>query len=246
MGELLNLIGLSLGVALYAMLLAMVVRAGRASGSRRHTDTLLVVTSVLGLVWNLCALPAYQLPRVGFAGPFTVLVVAGLCALGLLPAVVGHSVLRGERDDGVRRRAKRTIAAIAYIASAAAGCLHVAAAWAGSAVPSPAGMRILTYTFVALIVPLAAVTRGQPGARRALWIAALAAFAVSALHLSQVHQGRAPWFVELLGHHASCRSPSRSSAERSGAQAPPYCCESTRCGVPRRSASISDARRGTP
>src|SRR5438876_5593206 len=64
-------------------------------------------------------------------------------------------------------------------------------------------MRLLTYTFVALVVPLAAVTRGQPGARRALWAAALATFAVSALHLSQLHQGNAAWPVELVGHHAS-------------------------------------------
>ena len=69
--------------------------------------------------------------------------------------------------------------------------------------PSALGMRLLTYTFVALVVPLAAVTRGQPGARRALWAAALAIFAVSALHLSQLHQGDASWPVELVGHHAS-------------------------------------------
>ena len=64
-------------------------------------------------------------------------------------------------------------------------------------------MQLLTYTFVALVLPLAFVTRGQPGARRALWIAALAIFAVSALHLSEFHQGDASWPVELLGHHAS-------------------------------------------
>ena len=64
-------------------------------------------------------------------------------------------------------------------------------------------MRLLTYTFIALVLPLAVVTRGQPGARRALWAAALSIFAVSALHLSQLHQGDASWPVELLGHHAS-------------------------------------------
>src|SRR5437588_6327386 len=64
-------------------------------------------------------------------------------------------------------------------------------------------MRLLTYTFVALVMPLAAVTRGQSGSRRALWAAALATFAVSALHLSQTHPGEAAWPVELVGHHAS-------------------------------------------
>jgi two-component system, LytTR family, sensor kinase len=47
------------------------------------------------------------------------------------------------------------------------------------------------------------VTRGRPGAGRALWAAALATFAVSALHLSQLHRGEASWPVELVGHHAS-------------------------------------------
>ncbi len=64
-------------------------------------------------------------------------------------------------------------------------------------------MRLLTYSFLTLVVPLAAVTRGQPGFRRALWAASLSIFAVSALHLSQLHQGDASWPVELVGHHAS-------------------------------------------
>ena len=81
--------------------------------------------------------------------------------------------------------------------------LHVYNGWSGLPVPSVLGMRVLTYTFVASVVPLAALTRGQPGGRRALWIAALAAFTVSALHLGQLHRGDASWPVELLGHHAS-------------------------------------------
>src|ERR687887_2886020 len=64
-------------------------------------------------------------------------------------------------------------------------------------------MQLLTYTFVALVVPLAAMPRNHPGARRAVWAAALATFAVSALHLSQLHGGEASWPVELVGHHAS-------------------------------------------
>jgi two-component system LytT family sensor kinase len=202
MGELLNLVGFSCGVVLYAMLLAMVVRASRAPGGTPGFDPLLLATALLGLVWNLCALPAYELPKVGIEGPFPVLIAVGFSALGFLPAVVVHSVLRGERDD-VSGALKRTLAALAYLVSAVAAVLHVEAAWAGEALPSPLGMRLLTYTFVALVVPLAALTRGQPGARRALWAAALATFAVSALHLSRLHQGDVSWPVELVGHHAS-------------------------------------------
>src|SRR5580704_7706142 len=188
MGELLNLVGLSTGVVLYAMLLAMVVRGSRTPGVESRFDSLLLATAILGLVWNLCALPAYELPKVGFEG--------------LLPAVVVHSVLRGERK-AIQGPARRSVVAAAYAVSLLAGVLHAHAALTGAPVPSGLAMRLLTYTFVALVVPLAALTRRQPGSRRAVWAAALAAFAVSALHLSQLHQGDASWPVELLGHHAS-------------------------------------------
>src|SRR6202049_2525460 len=202
MGELLNLVGLSAGVVLYTVLLVMVVRAGRAGGGHARFDPLLLVTAVLGLVWNLCALPLYELPKVGIPGPFLLLAAVGFGALGLLPAVVVHSVLRGERDD-VHGPWKRSIAGAAYTVSALAAILHFSSSWTGGAVPSTLGMRLLTYTFVALIVPLGGVTRGQPGARRALWAVAVATFAVSALHLSQTDQGEPAWPVGLVGHHAS-------------------------------------------
>ena len=201
MGELLNLIGLSSGIALYAMLLVMVVRAARGAGATR-VDPLLVSTGVLGLVWNLCALPAYELPRLGIVGPVPPLVALGYSALGFLPAVVVHSVLRGEhgRASG---GLKRSVAGVAYVLSATATALHFSALWFGQPLPSVFGMRLLTYSFILLVVPLAVVTRGQPGSRRALWAAALSIFAVSALHLSQLHTGDASWPIELLGHHAS-------------------------------------------
>ncbi len=201
-GELLNLVGLSTGVVLYAMLFAMVVRAGGTPGLRSGFDPLLLLTSVLGLVWNLCALPAYELSKMGFEGPFPYLAAVGFAALGFLPAVVVHSVLRDERHR-VRGTAKHALAGLAYTVSGVAAALHVQAAVTSALVPSALGMRLLTYTFVGLVVPLVAVTRGRPGAGRALWAAALATFAVSALHLSQLHRGEDSWPVELVGHHAS-------------------------------------------
>jgi len=202
MSELLNLVGLSTGVVLYAMLLVMVIRAGPRPGERPRYDPLLLATAVLGLVWNLCALPAYELPKVGIKGPFPFLIAVGFSALGFLPAVVVQSVLRGERD-AVRGGLKRILAFTAYTVSTVAALLHVHAVWVGDPLPSPIGMQLLTYAFIVLVVPLSAVTRGQPGSRRALWAAALSIFAVSALHLSQLHQGDAAWPVELLGHHAA-------------------------------------------
>lgn len=202
MGGLLNLIGLSTGIALYAMLLIMVVTTAPGRTAGRRVDSVLLATAVLGLVWNLCALPLYELPRIAILGPFPLLTVVGFSALGFLPAVVVHSVLRrdGER---VREPISRAIVVVAYAASVLAAGLHVAALQRGATLPSAEAMRLLTYTFIALVVPLAVATRNQQSARRALWAAALAIFAVSALHLSQFHQGEPSWWVELVGHHAS-------------------------------------------
>jgi hypothetical protein len=80
--------------------------------------------------------------------------------------------------------------------------IQIGSALKGSSIPATAALRLLTIGFSALIVPLAIVTRRQPGARRAL-DDLLAVFAVSALHLSQQEQLQLSWPVELIGHHAS-------------------------------------------
>ena len=199
-GELLNLVGLSTGVVLYAMLLAMVVRA---RPRRRPAPARPAPARDLDPRprWNLCALPAYELPKSASRArsrfsrrsasarsascrrsSSTRCCEAGATGEPGPTRALPHRGLRGER--GRRRPAAR-------------------GGVARGPVPSASAMRLLTYTFVALVVPLAAVTRGQPGARRALWVAALAVFAVSALHLSQLHRGDASWPVELVGHHAS-------------------------------------------
>jgi two-component system, LytTR family, sensor kinase len=182
------------------MLLLMVVRAGRTAGTPAM-DPLLLATAILGLIWNVCALPVYELPKLGIAGPFPLLKVVGFGALGFLPAVVVHSVLRSEHvGHEVLRRA---IAVIAYSAGAIASALHLRTWWLGGQLPSVTAMLLLTYTSISLLAPLAVITRGQPGARRALWATALSIFAVSALHLGQLQHGDPSWPVELVGHHAS-------------------------------------------
>ena len=199
MNDLLNALGLAIGLALYTMLLAMVVR-DRTRGGR--FDLLPLATGLLGVVWNLCSLLASVLPRLDLNGAAQISSVAGLAALGFLPAVVVHSVVRGPRGEP-RSRASAAMLVGAYGASAAAASTQIMALALGDAVPSVLGLRLLTASFVALAVPLVVITRRQPGGRRALWVAALSAFAVSALHLSGFHEPGTAWPVELVGHHAS-------------------------------------------
>ena len=192
MNALLNAAGLMLGLALYALLLAMVL----GSRDRRGVDPVALATAVLGLVWNLCALGVYGLPG---SVPRWV-AVGAFSALGFLPAVVVHSVLRGDRPASVRLPSALRLTA--YGASALAAMLQVEAAVAGHPIPSVFGFQLLTVFFIGLLPPLAFLTRGQPGSRRALWAVALAAFAVSALHLSQYDE-TAAWPIEIVGHNAS-------------------------------------------
>ncbi len=169
LGALLNLVGLSTGVVLYSMLLAIVVRARRTPNAHGRLNPLLLLTSVLGLVWNSCAQTVYELPKVGIMGPFLPRCL-GLQAPGFLPAVVVRSVLRGERDD-VQGTGRHTLAGVAYGVSAVPGLLHVVAAVGDETVPSAIGTRLLTSTFVAHVVPLFAATRAtsQAPPRPSVW-----------------------------------------------------------------------------
>jgi two-component system LytT family sensor kinase len=201
--SLVNITGFVAGTTLYAMLLVMVLRPRSTSQeSRADIDSLLVLTAVLGLVWNIEAFVSNGLRDFGVP-PLSPLVQAlAFASLGLLPAVVVHSVLR----TGLSRLTSPAALLQVLIAYALSGCaalIQIGSALQGSTVPVTAGLRLLTIGFSALIVPLAIVTRRQPGARRALWMTALAVFAVSALHLSQQEQLQLSWPVELIGHHAS-------------------------------------------
>ena len=191
MGELLNLVGLSMGVVLYAMLLAMVVRAPSVSIAHGSGD-LPLAAAILGLPGTRVR-SDYELEHRGFAARVTF--VSG--------GVFGPRFPSGRRGAfrasvGTRRVDGRSDCA-SLIRRARSAALHIRSLRTAFVL----GMRLLTYVFVALVLPVAFVSRRQPGARRAVWIAALAAFAVSALHLAQLHTGRDPWPVELLGHHAS-------------------------------------------
>lgn len=213
---LINLLGFTTGVALYAMLLFTVLRRPARGGRLADVDadddgapprwsanSLLLATATLGLVWNVGALASYGAKDFGVAGPHPLLVALSFAALGFLPAVVVHSALQSV-DGKAEAPGARLITVVAYGLSAAAAAMHFYAALVARAGLSNGALRILTIGYVVLIVALFFSTRRQPGRKRAVWASALAVFAVSALHLSQ-HQYGGPesWTIELLGHHAS-------------------------------------------
>jgi hypothetical protein len=153
---------------------------------------------------SVCAAGRTNCRRWGSKGPFPSLAAVGFAALGFpsgwssCTLFSGTSIKPCAAQSGVRSRV------IAYAVSGLAALLHISAAWTEAPVPAPLGMRLLTYSFVALAIPLAAVTRRRAGAGRALWAAALAIFAVSALSPEPTASpGEASWPVELVGHHAS-------------------------------------------
>jgi two-component system LytT family sensor kinase len=202
---LLNLLGFITGLSLYTMLLVMLLKAPRTASAlgaeSDKTDRLPLLTSLLGLAWNLGALLDLGLHNFGGWRSSALVGAAAFTALGFLPAVVVHSVLRS--GDAWRRPMAMGMLIAAYGFSAAASALHFYQALMRQSTPSHWALHILTAGFSALIIALLAATRGRPGWGGAGWVVALAVFAVSAVHLSH-HEGREyPWWVELAGHHAS-------------------------------------------
>jgi signal transduction histidine kinase len=191
-----HLVGFATGVALYAMLLWLAVGDRRSAG---RAEPLAAITGVLGLIWNLGSLAAYVLEHMQRGRAVELIAAASYSALGFLPAAVVHSVLRSEAQ---RSRATRLLILTAYAMSIAGAILQFSATVFGAAT-SRSGLRILTLAFIALIVPVIAVTRRRFRLERTSWIASLAIFAISGFHLSGRHIGEYSWGLELLGHHAS-------------------------------------------
>lgn len=198
-----NLLGYGSGILLYAMLLLMVARAARpparraavAPPSSSAAARLFLLTAALGLLWNLGSL-AILITR-DFTGkpPPPVLAALAFAALGLLPAVVVHTVLRHHKSF--------VLAIAAYAVSAIAAVMHFYTAFVEQTAPAKSALLLLTLSFGALIVPLLLLTRREQRPARAWSVVALAVFAVSALHLSHHEGEHYSWVVELIGHHAS-------------------------------------------
>ena len=195
------------GMVLYAMLFVMTARLGtnaseaseEIGASNSRAQLMPYGVAILGLIWNTIALVLYAARDFRLGDPSPWLSALGFSALGFLPAVVVHSAIQPHD----LKRVGRFLITAAYILSLVGALLQFQGASIGI-VPSRAGLLTLTAGFGGvLVVLLVTAARDHRSWQRSLFVIALAAFAVSALHLSQP-EGRSPsWFVELLGHHAS-------------------------------------------
>lgn len=188
---LIHLAAFATGAALYALLGVMAVHARGA-----RVDRIPLATAVLGLVWNGggLALIAARDFGAGTASPFTP--ALALAALGFLPALVVHS---GRRSLPARSRTRHLVPA-AFAVGAAAMALHLRDVWLGRSSPGLEAVLTPVAGYAVVTVALAISLRGQPWWRRALPIAALAAFAVMMLHLAR-HADAEWWPAALAGHH---------------------------------------------
>src|SRR3954469_22433519 len=119
-------------------------------------------------------------------------------ALGFLPAVVVHAATLGGEV-----RLRRPLTAAAYALSSVASSMQLWGAFIAHTVPTRLALQLLSVGFSVVLPVLAFVLHRQPGGRGPLTAAALAAFAVMALHLSHHVGGREAVGSELWGHHAS-------------------------------------------
>jgi hypothetical protein len=190
---LVHVVGFITGAALYGLLFAVAIRR------RDRRDYLPLLTAALGLTWNVSGLVTIALRDFAAREPSAWLLATAYSALGFLPAVVVHSVLRRQAGQRMARPSAAVVGA-AYAVSLTAETLMYWNARTGGAPPALA-LQILTWSFLTLAFPVLLLTRRQRG--RGWSVVALAVFAISALHLSRHDGTPGSLAAEIVGHHAS-------------------------------------------
>lgn len=196
--SLVNLLGFTVGVTLYALLLAMTVRH-RKTKAKFSFDLLLFATAVLGFLWNIGELFVFIWKDFSSVQVSPFLLAVSYSALGFLPSVVVHSAWKNSENENER---VRWLTVFAYGLSIFASLLHFQSAFLSGAAPSDLALRILTFGSLALIIALLIFTFRQTLEKKAIWITALLVFAVSALHLSSRAE-ESSWLIELVAHQSS-------------------------------------------
>jgi anti-sigma regulatory factor (Ser/Thr protein kinase) len=196
--SLINLLGFTVGIALYALLLAMVMRH-RKTRKFSSLDFLLLATSLLGVLWNLGELSVFVWRDFGQTSVSPVLTAISYSALGFLPPVVVHSAWKNAETEN---RNVRRLTILAYVLSFAAAVLHFHSALFLNVAPSDLALQILTFGSFALPAGLLIFNFKQTLEKKLVWASALLVFAVSALHLRGDAEEKS-WLVELVAHQSS-------------------------------------------
>jgi len=191
---LINLIGFAVGIALYLMIAAMVIRH-RTSGLLNGVNLLLLVTSALGLLWNIGELFLFVQSDLTFTAVPPILTAISYSALGFLPSVVVHST---QTDESSPRWPKYG----AYALSSAAAVLHIYDALILGIAPSQAALRLMTFGAAAMAVGLLILSLTRKLEKKLIWAGALVIFAASSLHLGGGREGSS-WVIELAAHQSS-------------------------------------------
>lgn len=195
LASLVNLLGFTVGVALYGLLLFMVMRKRKTAG-RTSPEMLLLATSALGLLWNIGELVSFVRRDFVNSEVSPVLLAASFSALGFLPSVVVHSAQKSEKSS------INWLTIAAYGLSIFAAALHFHSAFAYGLAPSNLALQSLTFGAIALIFGLLIFNFRQNLERKTIWASALLIFAVSALHLSGEAE-ETSFFIELIAHQSS-------------------------------------------
>ncbi len=196
--SLVNLLGFTVGVALYVLLLLMVARHRRTK-EKYAFDFLLLATAITGILWNVGELFAVVWRDFGAGEPSPFLLAISYSALGFLPSVVVHSAWKNSENEN---KNARLLTFAAYALSLLATVFHFQSAFFYKVAPSDSALLILTVGALALLAGLLVFNYRQTLENKRVWIAALLIFAVSALHLSSDSEG-ASWLVELVAHQSS-------------------------------------------
>lgn len=191
---LINLLGFTVGIALYALLAAMVARH-RCASETTGVNTLLLMTAVLGLLWNIGELFVFISRDFSEGGGWPIIAAVSYSALGFLPSVVVHSARAEDRKTHWMTYA-------AYCLSGFAAVLHFSAAFTGRPTPSGLALQTLTFGSIVMAAGLLFFNFKQTLERKTIWATALLIFAVSALHLSG-DRAENSWVVELVTHQSS-------------------------------------------
>ena len=192
--SLVNMLGFAVGIAMYLMIAAMVLR-NRRSRELNKVEYILMVTALLGTLWNAGELFGFIQKDFAVLKGSSWIPAVSFSALGFLPSLIVHSAL-------IETWRSKWIKYLAYGLSVFAAVLHFHSAFSGEHVPSALGLQTLTAGALVLAACSLIFNLRQTLEKKGVWASALLVFAVSSLHLSTEGDG-STWYVEIIAHQSS-------------------------------------------